>query len=162
MIKLFQEKCDFCRCEETVSEGNYIFEGETEVDNDGDIFPVPSFISNRRLAKKWFRSRNWRYYNKLVFCSQCYSKLKNGYVVLDRFNQFYDFEACSDVPDIDCVMTKQEALEFSQHKHNDESVTYYKALDTVSKFLNGEIKSDAVGFTKEHPNVTITLSGDWF
>lgn len=157
MIRLFEECCHFCRCEDTVSEGEYIFEGGVEVLEDGETFETPSFIKNKKLAKKWFELHDWRYINEQVLCRDCYNKLKNGYVVLDRFNQFYDCEARYDFPEISCVMNKQEAIDFAQYKYNDESVAYYEALDIVLKFLNGDMESDAIGFCKAHPDVPITI-----
>jgi len=157
MIKLFKESCDLCKCYKTVAEGNYIFEGEVEILEDGEEFPIPTFINSKILAKKWFKDQGWQYRSKCVFCEDCYKLLKNGYVILDRFNQFYDDEACLDVPTVSCIMNKQEAIEFSSYQYNDEVVNYYKALTTVSNFLNGKLETDSLGYTKEHPEVSIVL-----
>lgn len=158
MIKLFEERCALCECKKNVSEGEYIFEGEIEELEDGETFPVPTFISSKALAKKWFKSHGWRYYNNLVYCGECFEQLKNGYVVLDRFNQIYDNEACLDLPQTSCVMSKEEAIAFSRYQYNNENVFHRKALGIVSKFLNGELESDVVGFIKAHPDVDITIT----
>lgn len=160
MIRLFEECCHFCRFEDTVSEGEYIFEGGTELLDDGETIDIPSFINNEQRAKKWFELHGWLYVNEHVLCKGCFNKLKNGYVVLDRFNQFYDFSDCQeayDFPEISCVMNKQEAINFSRYKYNDESVTYHEALDIVLKFLKDEIKSDSMGYSKEHPYISMLV-----
>ncbi len=147
MITLYEETCRLCLDSESISELEYVFEGEVE---SGEL-PVPTFISSKKTAKKWFQQGGWQYYQTYCFCKTCFSQLENGYVVMDKYNQLYDDQFMYDLPNEKCVMDKPLASKMTNNIYNGEEVFIRKALPIVCKFLRGELEFDVEGYMKEKP-----------
>lgn len=162
---IYQEKCDLCSLKTEIAEGNFFYTEETEIIR-GEEYPIPLLVENKTTAKKWFMNKGWTYYKKFVFCSTCFSNMKNKYVVIDRFNQFYSEGKENeidilDVPTYECFMEKEQAVHLASHTYDDEIVYKRKALPFICKVLKGEAESDIVGYIKVHQNIKVISELDF-
>lgn len=163
MELIFKETCAFCDKEYRLSEYQDFYEGDIYVDPvDGTQCLTPTWAKNKSTAKKFFKLEGWQYYKGLVFCKDCFEHLNNEYVVIDRFNQFYNADMTCDTPDPSFLMTLDEAVQFTAATYNNEVVRSRKALRIVCQLLKGEWTVDVVGHHKAHPETTITIASPNF
>lgn len=157
MELIFKETCDFCHEEQRLSEEHVFYEGELYTECE-----IPTWAKNKSTAKKFFKLEGWEYYKGLVFCKDCFERLNNEYLVIDRFNQFYNTDKICDTPDPSFLMTLNDAKQFTAATYNNEVVRSRKALRIVCQLLKGEWTVDVVGHHKAHPETTITIASPNF
>lgn len=156
MILHFEETCDLCQESHLVSEYDYFFEGASELIN-GEEIPQPTFVTNKRTAKRYFKSEGWGYKRLCEFCPSCFAKLKKGFVVVDQFNHFCTDTGYYEKPIKECVQDRETAEEFAKITNDGETLKIQKALSFVVRSLSNEIKCDVVGFSKAHPEIKTIL-----
>lgn len=152
MELIFNEKCHFCLKEESLSEYKEFNEGETLKDPDGFEFEVPTWAKNKSTAKRYFKLEGWHYSKELVFCKDCFEKLKKGYIVIDRFHMFYNEEMICDIADPSFLMDLDQARQFTSTTYNNEVVYFKKAFSIICQSLREEWEVDVVGHHKANQN----------
>lgn len=153
---MYLETCSLCEYEESIGEDTIFYEKKKE-SIQGEENSIKTCVKNKSTAKRYFVKEGWRHHKGSSICPHCFVKLKDGYVVIDRFNQLYNERGIYDFPDVDCILPKDLAIELSSCRHNNEDLKVKKAFLYLTKMLNHEIESDVVGYHQAHPEVKFVI-----
>lgn len=157
MERLYKEECQFCHTSKIISGFDSFDSEERQRYPGGHEIPIFIHVHNKSTAKEFLKSEGWRYYKGLVFCPSCFKTLDDGYVVLDKYKQFYSKKVICDVPDLSFIMKLKEAESLALVTYNNEAVHSTNALPVICKYLKGEWRADVIGYLKVHSGQQLNL-----